>query len=84
MQSCQEGHDAQVMRAVQYSAQFRGGYIGFELFTTKVNTGLDSEFQRPIIRTTSGAVETENSLSFNELDGFDDASFKSSKQEMRC
>ncbi len=61
-----------------------GRHIGVELFTTKANTGLDSEFQRPIIRPTSGAVETENSLSFNELDGFDDASFKSSKQEMRC
>ena len=31
---------------------------------------LDSPVQLSIIRPTSGAVETENSLSFNELDGF--------------
>ena len=54
------------------------------VYDRNVKLRLDSEFQRPIIRPTSGAVETENSLSFNELDGFDDASFKSSKQEMRC
>ncbi|MGY3084755.1 hypothetical protein ACVWZS_002358, partial [Pseudomonas fragi] len=31
---------------------------------------LDSPVQLSIIRPTSGAVETENSLSFNELDEF--------------
>ena len=32
--------------------------------------GVDGRFKRSIIRPTSGAVETENSLRFNELYGF--------------
>jgi len=32
--------------------------------------GVDGEFQRSIIRPTSGAVEAENSLRFNELCSF--------------
>jgi len=33
---------------------------------------VDGEFQMSIIRPTSGAVETENSLRFNELSRFGD------------
>ena len=44
--------------------------MGFELFDRELQLLLDPEFKRPIIRPTSGAVETENSLRFNELYGF--------------
>ena len=40
------------------------------LYDRSVKLVLDPRFKRPIIRTSSGAVETENSLSFKELDGF--------------
>ena len=44
------------------------GSIGFLRFLIeKPNNGVDARFWKPIIRPTSGAVETENSLVNNEL-----------------
>ena len=42
----------------------------FESTDRKIKLGVDGRFWRPIIRPTSGAVETENSLRFNELSRF--------------
>ncbi|MCF5724825.1 hypothetical protein GIV38_24680 [Pseudomonas syringae] len=41
-----------------------------ELIDRKLELILDGRFWKPIIRPTSGAVETENSLVNNELRGF--------------
>ncbi|WP_207254711.1 MULTISPECIES: hypothetical protein, partial [unclassified Pseudomonas] len=44
------------------------GSIGFSRFLIeKPNNWVDGRFWKPIIRPTSGAVETENSLVNNEL-----------------
>ena len=42
----------------------------FSLIDRKVKSRVDGRFQKPIIRPTSGAVETENSLVNNELRSF--------------
>ena len=47
------------------------GSIGFSRFLIeKPNNWVDGRFWKPIIRPTSGAVETENSLVNNELRSF--------------
>ncbi|WP_218189846.1 MULTISPECIES: hypothetical protein, partial [unclassified Pseudomonas] len=49
-------------------ALISGSFDGAELLTDrKTKLRVDGRFWRPIIRPTSGAVETENSLRFNEL-----------------
>ena len=42
----------------------------FDRYDRNVKKAVDGRFWRSIIRPTSGAVETENSLRFNELRGF--------------
>ena len=42
----------------------------FDRYDRNMKIGVDGRFQRSIIRPTSGAVETENSLRFKELSGF--------------
>jgi len=42
----------------------------FTCFDRKAKLTVDGRFRMSIIRPTSGAVETENSLRFNELYGF--------------
>jgi hypothetical protein len=44
--------------------------IDLQLVERKAKLTVDGRFQRSIIRPTSGAVETENSLRFNELRSF--------------
>ncbi|PTC21172.1 hypothetical protein C0J26_00755 [Pseudomonas baetica] len=41
-----------------------------QVIDRKAKLTIDGRFQTSIIRPTSGAVETENSLRFNELYGF--------------
>ena len=54
----------------------------FELIHRKFKLKVDGRFYRPIIRPTSGAVETENSFRFNELPSFRQRlRFSSSKPE---
>ena len=54
----------------------------FELIHRKCKLSVDGRFYRSIIRPTSGAVETENSLRFNELRSFRQRlRFSSSKPE---
>jgi hypothetical protein len=46
-------------------------FLGFfDLYDSFVKIGVDGRFQMSIIRPTSGAVETENSLVNNELRSF--------------
>ena len=46
-------------------------FSGFlDLYGRNVKIGVDGRFWKSIIRPTSGAVETENSLRFNELSKF--------------
>ena len=53
-----------------------------QVIDRKDKLGVDGRFWKSIIRPTSGAVETENSLRFNELHGFRQRSrFSSSKPE---
>jgi hypothetical protein len=49
-----------------------GGLFVFGFFDrmTEMKIGVDGRFWKPIIRPTSGAVETENSLINNELCSF--------------
>jgi hypothetical protein len=47
-----------------------GIFSRFALFDRKTKSVLDGRFWKPIIRPTSGAVETENSLVNNELRSF--------------
>ena len=52
------------------------------LFDRKMKKGVDGRFWKSIIRPTSGAVETENSLVINELSGVSgEVGFRSSRSE---
>ena len=42
----------------------------FDRYDRNMKKAVDGRFRKSIIRPTSGAVETENSLIFNELRGF--------------
>ena len=54
----------------------------FDLVHRKIKLSVDGRFYRSIIRPTSGAVETENSLKLNELRSFRQRlRFSSSKPE---
>ncbi|MBP5951178.1 hypothetical protein [Pseudomonas sp. P42] len=44
--------------------------INLQVIERKAKLAVDGRFQTSIIRPTSGAVETENSLRFNELSRF--------------
>ena len=57
-------HDAEERLSEQYIAQSRC----FELILKKVKLSVDASPNLSIIRTTSGADETENSLRINEFD----------------
>ncbi|WP_164484613.1 hypothetical protein [Pseudomonas orientalis] len=57
-------------RIEQYIAQLSGGQVALNLIDRKFKLKVDGEFYLSIIRPTSGAVETENSLVNNELSKF--------------
>ncbi|WP_164484892.1 hypothetical protein [Pseudomonas orientalis] len=57
-------------RIEQYIAQWSGDPVALNLIDRKFTLKVDGEFYLSIIRPTSGAVETENSLVNNELSKF--------------